>query len=244
MFFQGFAEVRPEPFPSTEKGCDIICLMPIKLILFDLDGTLVDTGKDITDALNYALRPCGSKSFTVDETKKLVGEGVTRLMEKALGQGDAGLRDTVMKRFLDYYSAHITDNSELYPFVGEILKKFDGFRKAIISNKREDLSVKLLEKLDILKYFDLVVGSDTAPERKPSPVPVAYALSKLGVKAPEAVIVGDSSYDIEAGKKAGITTIAVTYGYGEKHYLLGADYTIDSIKDLSLILDISSSELI
>jgi phosphoglycolate phosphatase len=215
--------------------------MPIKLILFDLDGTLVDTVRDITDALNYALGICGSKSFTVDQTRKLVGEGLTRLMEKALGEEKAGLKDTVMKRFLDYYSAHITDNSSLYPYVGEILRKLAGFKKAVISNKREYLSVKLLEKLDILKYFDLVVGSDTAPERKPSPVPVIYALSKLEVKPREAVIIGDSNYDIEAGRKAGIMTVAVTHGYGEKRYLLGADYKIDSFKDLALILDISSS---
>ena len=208
--------------------------MPIKLILFDLDGTLVDTVRDITDALNYALGICGSKSFTVDQTRKLVGEGLTRLMEKALGEEKAGLKDTVMKRFLDYYSAHITDNSSLYPYVGEILRKLAGFKKAVISNKREYLSVKLLEKLDILKYFDLVVGSDTAPERKPSPVPVIYALSKLEVKPREAVI-------IEAGRKAGIMTVGVTHGYGEKRYLLGADYKIDSFKDLALILDISSS---
>jgi phosphoglycolate phosphatase len=218
--------------------------MPVKLILFDLDGTLVDTSKDITNALNYALGLFGSKSFTVDETEKLIGEGLTKLMEKALGEEGVGLKDAVMKEFLDYYSAHITDNSSLYPFVGEILQKLAGFKKAIISNKREYLSVKLLEELDILKYFDLVIGSDTAPERKPSPVPVMYALSKLGVKPQEAVIVGDSNYDIEAGRKAGMRTVAVTYGYGEKGYLAGADHVIGSFNDLPLILDISSSELI
>lgn len=218
--------------------------MPIKLILFDLDGTLVDTSKDITNALNYALDPYESKSFAVDETKKLIGEGLTRLIEKVLGEEKIGLKDAVIKRFLDYYSAHIIDNSTIYPYVGEILKKLAGYKKAVISNKREYLSVKLLDRLDILKYFDLVIGSDTAAERKPSPVPVIYALSRLGAEPREAAIVGDSNYDMEAGKKAGVMTVAVTYGYGEKRYLLDADYVIDSFKDLALILDISSSELI
>lgn len=218
--------------------------MLIKLILFDLDGTLVDTSKDITNALNYALNPYESKSFTAEETKKLIGEGLTRLMEKVLGEERIRLKDAVMKRFIDYYSVHITDNSSVYPYVREILKKLAGYKKAVISNKREYLSVKLLDRLDILKYFDLVIGSDTAAERKPSSVPVIYALSRLEVKPWEAAIVGDSNYDIEAGKKAGVMTVAVTYGYGEMRYLLGADYVIDSFKDLALILDISSSELI
>ncbi len=120
--------------------------MTIKLILFDLDGTLVDTVKDISNALNYALRPYGSMNLSVEETKKLIGEGINRLIEKVLGNEGAQWRDAVIRRFLDYYSEHLTDNSTVYPYVRETLEKLIGYKKAVISNKREYLSRDLLEK--------------------------------------------------------------------------------------------------
>jgi len=218
--------------------------MAIKLILFDLDGTLVDTVKDIRNALNYALSPYGTIHLSVEQTKQLIGEGISRLMEKCLGKEGVQWRDAAIKRFLDYYSRHLVNNSTVYPYVRETLEKLSGYKKAIISNKREDLSRNLLEKLDLLKHFELIIGSDTTPERKPSAAPVIHALAKFNIRPHEAVIVGDSNYDMEAGKKAGIKTIAVTYGYRERRYLLDADHIINSFNDLSPVLDIISAELI
>jgi phosphoglycolate phosphatase len=206
--------------------------MPIKLIILDLDGTLVDTSRDITNALNHALRLHGLKSLTVEETVKMVGEGLTRLVEKILGDEKIHLKDDVTKKFLDYYSEHLTDYSRIYPHVRETLENLIGYKKAVISNKREDLSSKLLEDLDLIKYFDIVVGSDTTSEKKPSPVPVVYVIKKFGFTPDESIMVGDSNYDIEAGKKAGIKTVAVTYGYREKQYLRDADYIVDSIDQI------------
>jgi phosphoglycolate phosphatase len=214
--------------------------MQIKLIIFDLDGTLVDTSGDITNALNYALKPYGLRDLTVEDTIKMVGEGITRLIEKILENERIQMRDTVIKRFLDYYSEHLVDFSTLYPHVRETLEKLKDYKKAVISNKREYLSTRLLDKLDLLKYFDLVVGSDTTSERKPSAIPVIYVFTKLGVNPDESIIVGDSNYDIEAGKKAGLKTVAVTYGYRERQYLIDADYIIDSMKDLLTLLDTNS----
>jgi len=214
--------------------------MQIKLIIFDLDGTLVDTSGDITNALNYALKPYGLRDLTVEDTIKMVGEGITRLIEKLLENERIQMRDTVIKRFLDYYSEHLVDFSTLYPYVRETLEKLNDYKKAVISNKREYLSTRLLDKLDLLKYFDLVVGSDTTSERKPSAIPVIYVFTKLGVNPDESIIVGDSNYDIEAGKKAGLKTVAVTYGYRERQYLIDADYIIDSMKDLLTLLDTNS----
>lgn len=214
--------------------------MQIKLIIFDLDGTLVDTSGDITNALNYALKPYGLRDLTVEDTIKMVGEGITRLIEKLLENERIQMRDTVIKRFLDYYSEHLVDFSSIYPHVRETLEKLNDYKKAVISNKREYLSTRLLDKLDLLKYFDLVVGSDTTSERKPSAIPVIYVFTKLGVNPDESIIVGDSNYDIEAGKKAGLKTVAVTYGYRERQYLIDADYIIDSMKDLLTLLDTNS----
>jgi len=207
--------------------------MPIKLILFDLDGTLVDTRQDITTALNHALKQYGMQELTVQDTVKMVGEGITRLIEKILGDEKLHMRDEIIKIFIEYYSEHLADYSREYPYVRETLEQLSGYKKAVISNKRESLSVELLKKLDLSKYFNLIAGSDTTPEKKPSPVPILHIMGKLETKPYESIIVGDSSYDIEAGKKAGIKTVAVTYGYRERKYLQDADYMIDSLKDLA-----------
>jgi phosphoglycolate phosphatase len=218
--------------------------MPIKLILFDLDGTLVNTSADLTNALNYALKPYGLKELSVEDTIKLVGEGITRLIEKALINENIQQRENAIKRFLNYYSKHLTDFSKIYPGVPETLEMLHNYKKAVISNKRENLSVQLLDNLGLLKYFNIVVGSDTASEKKPSPIPVFYILQQLHVTPDKAAIVGDSNFDIEAGKKAGIKTIAVAYGFRDKNLLLDADYVIDRFNDLPSVLDRNSLKLI
>jgi len=204
--------------------------------MFDLDGTLVDTAQDITNALNFALKPYGLDSLTVEGTIKMVGEGVSRLVEKVLPVEKLHLKSDVLNRFLEYYSEHLIDNSREYPHVKETLENFSGFKKAVISNKGEDLSKRLLEELGLSKYFDLIIGSDTAGERKPSAQPVFYAMTRLGLKPEESIIVGDSNYDIEAGKKAGVKTIAVTYGYRPIEFLREADYMIHDIRALVPLL--------
>lgn len=225
--------------------------MTVNLIIFDLDGTLIDSSIDITNAINHAIKPYNIKPLTPDETINLVGEGITRLMEKIIEDRQqfkaSGLcnckeqsllveRDVLVSKFLEYYSAHILDNTTIYPGVKEMLEGLRGYKKAVISNKRENLSIKLLNDLGLLQYFDLVVGSDTTPERKPSPLPILYVLSKLNIKNKEAVILGDSNFDIEAGKRANIKTIAVTYGYRPAELLKGADFLIGSMDELQNVL--------
>lgn len=211
--------------------------MPVKLIIFDLDGTIIDSSGDITDSINYAIEPYGAAPLTVRETISLVGEGISRLMEKVIEkEGMDADRDYLIKRFLEYYSGHLVDKTTVYPGVKEALEKLNGYKKALISNKRESLSSEILKTLELSKYFDLVVGSDTTPEKKPSPVPVQYTLSKFDVSPEEAVIVGDSNYDIEAGRAAGIKTIAVTYGYRTLDMLRAADFIIDRMDELTDVL--------
>ena len=218
--------------------------MSIQLLLFDLDGTLVDTIRDITNALNYALNSIGIKKLTIDETKQFVGEGLTKLIEKVLGEGKKEFREAVTNTFLEFYTDHLIDYSPVYPHVKETLERLVKYKKAVISNKREYLSTEILDKLKLLRYFDLVVGSDTTIEKKPSAVPILYVLQKLRARPEEAVMVGDSNFDIEAGRKAGVMTVAVTYGYRERQYLLAADHMIDQFNELPAILDIISSKFI
>jgi phosphoglycolate phosphatase len=217
--------------------------MPLKLLIFDLDGTLVDTSEDIAAALNHAIEPYCLNPLSVERTVELIGEGVTRLIEKALGEEHKDIKDEVRKRFIDYYAENLTVHSRPYPHVRETLARLGSLRKAVLSNKLEALSKKLLSDLGLSGYFDLVAGSDFAPEKKPSPVPVLKVLSMLGINAADAAIVGDSSYDIEAGRDAGVKTIAVSYGYRPRSRLRGADYTIGSISELIPLLTRYSSIL-
>lgn len=220
--------------------------MPIKLIIFDLDGTLVDSSVDITNALNYAIQPYSFKPLTVSDTIKMVGEGITRLIERLIAASlansspaqDPGLLKNVLTdRFLEHYTEHIIDHTREYSGVRETLEQLGTYKKAVISNKRESLSRKTLEGLGLLHFFDLIIGSDTIPEKKPSPIPVFKALSEFNTKLKEAIIIGDSNLDIDAGKAAGITTIAVTYGYRPREVIAHADYILDRLTDLIPLLD-------
>ncbi|MDO8446489.1 MAG: HAD-IA family hydrolase [Deltaproteobacteria bacterium] len=210
--------------------------MPIKLVIFDLDGTLVNSITDITNSLNYATEPFGLYPKTVEEVAALVGEGITKVIERVLGDERLQYRDDVVKRFLAFYSEHIVDNTFPYPGVKETLERLSGLKKAVISNKREALSIKVLEALDLLRFFDLVIGSDSTNEKKPSPVPVLHVISTMGLTPEDSIMVGDSDLDIAAGKSAGVKTVGVTYGYRDRAFLTDADYIIDEIKDLPLII--------
>jgi phosphoglycolate phosphatase len=210
--------------------------MPIRLVIFDLDGTLVDTARDITAALNHAIKPYAAKALSVSETIELIGEGTARLIENALGEANAAHKAGVIERFLKYYSEHLLDYSRPYPHVRETLEGLKGIKKAVVSNKTEGLSRRLLIELGLFSYFEMVVGEETLNEKKPSPEPMLYVLRNSGISVDEAIAVGDSNYDIEAGKAAGIWTVAVTYGYRPKETLLNADGMIDDIGELIPLL--------
>ena len=216
--------------------------MKIKLIIFDLDGTLVNSSVDITNALNYAIGPYGIELLTVEKTISLVGEGITRLIEKLVGQNAADLKAVVLQRFLDYYSEHLADFTLPYPGVRETLEMLGTYKKTVISNKRADLSRGLLETLELSGYFDIIWGSDSVAEKKPSPMPLLEMLKKVACGPDEAVIVGDSNYDIEAGKAAGVRTVAVSYGYRDISLLQDADFIIDSMKELIFKLELLNAQ--
>jgi phosphoglycolate phosphatase len=211
----------------------------IKLLIFDLDGTLTDTAQDITDAINYALSPYCRKRYSIEETKAMVGSGISRLLESLVSgtgvclkaeENNAG--DIALERFLEFYSVHLLDNTKLYPGVKDTLLKLGNFRKIVLSNKREKYSKRILDGLGIDKCFEDILGSDSVPEKKPSPVAILNMLEKFGLSKDEAVIIGDSNFDIEAGKAAGIRVIGVTYGFRSRDSLTDADFIIDNFDEL------------
>jgi len=208
--------------------------MTIKLIIFDLDGTLVDSCEDIKNALNYCLRLRGLEGFSKDEVRKMVGEGVKRLIQQAIEK--RGEKEDLLKELIDcfvsYYSNNIAVHTKPYPEVSDTLDKLHEIKKAVISNKLSSLTVKTLDKLNLLHYFDFVAGSDTFSQQKPSPVPILETMKKLNVLKDNTLVVGDSDIDIKAGKAAGVKTVAVTYGYRERKFLKDADFIIDQFSDL------------
>jgi phosphoglycolate phosphatase len=218
--------------------------MALGLIIFDLDGTLVDSSIDITNALNHAIAPFGLNPITREDTIKLIGEGITRLIEKLLASSGGHsadladdretpkLKEYIINRFIEYYTVHLVDHTRPYKGVRETLASLDRFHKAVISNKKTALSHMVLERLGLSPFFEVILGSDAVPEKKPSPMPVLKVLSELNIEPVHAMIVGDSNFDIDAGKAAGVITVAVTYGYRPREVIAHADHMIHSITEL------------
>ncbi len=207
------------------------------LIIFDLDGTIVDSIGDITLSLNHALKPIGFKKFSAEEVRKLVGGGVTRLIENILGDEKKSFKEEALSRFLDYYWDNIAVRTTVFPGVFETLERLSNCRKVILSNKREAFSKKVLNKFKLADYFELIYGSDSVPGKKPAPDGIRQIISKMSFKDSDALIVGDSEMDIMAGKSAGIKTVGVTYGYRGKEALSDADFIIDNIGELPRLIE-------
>lgn len=221
----------------------------LKLLIFDLDGTLADTSQDITDAINYAMQPFGTRKYSVEETKAMVGSGISKLLESLVpknnilppgtstgNSGSASAKEIATGRFLSFYSDHLMDHTKAYPFVNETLEKLGAYTKTVLSNKREAYSREILERLNMSQYFDAVWGSDSVREKKPSPAAVLDFISRFRVSRSETAIIGDSNFDVEAGKAAGVNIIGVSYGFRSRESLNGADIIIDGFDELVDVL--------
>ncbi len=217
--------------------------MPVKLIIFDLDGTLVDSSVDVSNALNYAIRPYTSLEVSVEETIALVGEGATALVGKLIKERGIDIDPpTLLRRFFDHYRTHITDHSAPYPGVEKTLRALSRQKKAVISNKLEALSIQLLETLNLLEYFNYVAGGDTHLQKKPSPVPIFNVLSRFDTLPSDALFVGDSIYDMAASRAARVKSVAALYGYGSPGFSDGADYSIEGIEELIALVESFQSD--
>jgi phosphoglycolate phosphatase len=208
---------------------------PIDLIIFDLDGTLIDSLPDLADATNHMLTTLGRPRIDQDAVRRLVGQGARRLVERALPSASEDVIAQGLDLFLDYNHHHIADRTVLYPGVMETLDalKQRGIRMAIISNKNVALCREVISVLGAEHYFEEILGADSLPFRKPSPEPVLKLLADFELAPERATLVGDSINDIAAGKGAGVVTVGCTWGYGDSEELAEADYRVDSFYELS-----------
>lgn len=190
-------------------------------VIFDLDGTLLDTLQDLADAANYALRKEGMPERTIDEVRRFVGNGVRLLMIRAVPGGESNpLFEETFAQFKEYYGEHCNDNTKPYEGMIELLEtlKSKGYSVAIVSNKI-DFAVKELSALYFKGIVPVAIGEKEGVRRKPAPDTVREALKELGRTAEESVYVGDSDVDIETAKNAGMPCVSVLWGFRDREFL-------------------------
>ena len=196
--------------------------MTKKVIIWDLDGTLMDTLQDLYLATNHALRAFGMPERSLDEVRYFVGNGVRRLIQLAVPQGDSNpLFEEVFKEFKAYYVEHCQDNTDLYPGIADTLQalKEAGYRMAVVSNKLQT-GVDELHKEYFSQYIDVAIGERQGINRKPAPDMVLLALQELGTDKEEAVYIGDSDVDIMTARNSELPCISVLWGFRDRDFLL------------------------
>lgn len=216
----------------------------IKAIIFDLDGTLIDSIYDLTDSLNFALKKLNLPTYDHNHVKKFVGEGMLSLIKNAFSnfQEDQEKLQQCYQIFLEHYSIHCIDKTKLYDGVDEFLKNQNSnYKFAILTNKSEFFTLKILKHLQIDSYFSYILTGDNEDFKKPKPQGV-YKLSELwNIPKEEIILVGDHFTDIECAKNAKILSIFAMYGYGflkeEK-----PNYYIKEFRNLSPLLRIINLE--
>ena len=204
------------------------------LIIYDFDGTLVDTLFDIADSVNLSLVDLGLPQLPRKTIRKYIGKGVERLMTQALEGSCFTDIPRAVALFKKHYSENLIKHTDFYPHGREILEHFRNKKQAICSNKPEIFVRKILESLDGLQHFQAIIGGDSVKTKKPHPEGLDLILKKLKVSPDEAVLIGDSPVDIETGKRAGVYTCVVNYGLGLPEEIAAAspDCSVDCLSKL------------
>ncbi len=208
--------------------------MSLSLILFDLDGTLIDSKQDIANSVNDALQSEGYEPRPPQIIQDFVGRGLSHLIRDVLGNPTQDEIQKVTQQFWNHYLDHLLDHTTLYPGVLDFLEEFSTLPKAVVTNKPYLFSKKILEGLGIASHFQWLIGGDSLPVQKPSPDVFKPILQDWQRPLSTVLMVGDSRIDIDCGKAAGTLTCGVTYGFRTRDELISAqaDFVIDQFTDL------------
>lgn len=206
----------------------------VDLLVFDLDGTLVDSAVDLAESVNYALSTLGLSRISLETVKSYVGDGVAVLMKRALGGDSEGHFPRALELFRDYYADHLLDSTTLYPDVPELLYYFNAKKKVVVTNKTEKYSKSIVRSLRIGDYFLDVVGEDSTPFKKPDPRLLNLVMEKMNVTPGRTVVIGDGPNDILLAQGAGAVSCAFLNGISgrEKLLSLNPDMTCERLSDL------------
>jgi phosphoglycolate phosphatase len=210
-------------------------------IIFDLDGTLIDTAPDLIDTLNVILTREGLEAISFEEARMDIGAGAKRLLERGLAKHGHSVSpdrlDNLYSDYLEYYADHIAERSRPFPGLERALDTLaaEGSTFAVCTNKLEWLSVRLLDQLNLTQRFAAIVGQDTIRIAKPDPAVLHHTIAAAGADVSRAIMVGDSKTDIDTARAAGVPVIAVDFGYTDTPIgELGPDVVISHFDALPL----------
>lgn len=214
-----------------------------KAVIFDLDGTLLDTIDDLGDSVNLALEELGYPQRTTDEYKLMVGNGFENLIRRAFPgnvSADEGMVSCMYELFRDNYSRLYMEKTKPYDGICEVVEELykKGVPMAVDSNKRESFTVNLIHKFFPKDYFRLILGELPPRAKKPDPVSVEMISKEMGIPPREILFVGDTRIDVETGKNAGCDVAGVLWGFRDEKELreAGADYIIKAPRDILPLL--------
>ena len=217
-----------------------------KLVIFDLDGTLLNTIADLAAGVNHTLAAHDLPQHTIDEYTLMVGNGMRKLVIRALPGElavDDAFVDSILAEFLNYYADHIDVHTKPYPGIPELISTLSaqGYRLAVASNKIQAGAEKLIQEFFPGIPFVAVMGNSPLYPLKPDAAVVEYIMDKAGTDRAHTVMIGDSGTDIQTARNAGIPVIAVSWGFRPRHELTVADFVADSTDQIQRILERSDS---
>jgi phosphoglycolate phosphatase len=215
----------------------------LSLFIFDLDGTLIDSQADIASAINLGLAKMNLQSLSIPRVADFIGDGMQKLVERALLETtgrEPGSAETqrLITLFGEEYERHLLDQTRLYPHVREALMALSSAKLAVVSNKPERFSRRILEGLGIAPMFRIILGGDSTHTRKPDPTGILKAIEICETSPSKSMMVGDSPVDIAAGKAAGTFTCGVLGGFRHKEQLeaSGCDLLVNNLLELANII--------
>jgi phosphoglycolate phosphatase len=221
-------------FDSSFMGDHIARFSEVRALIFDLDGTLIDSKLDLALSVNATLEKLGRNPLPHEQIFSYVGQGAPALIARAMGS-DASEEDCRigLEFFIKYYSAHKLDNTVLYPGVRETLDALKGMPMAVYTNKPVRVSRNIIQELGVGDHFRFVYGGNSFERKKPDPMGVDSILREFGAAPAQAMIVGDSEVDVQTARNSGTWVCGVTYGFGSHHFEeYPPDVLVDNLTEL------------